>query len=87
MKRKEILLAALSFALLAAYFGCGNNSHSNPNNKNGDEVVVPVEIAEIIEGDISAYFTGTATIEAEEETEVVAKVGGVIERRPACPVD
>ena len=80
MKRTEILIVALSLLLLVAYFGCGNNSHSNPNNNNDDEVVVPVEIAEIIEGDISAYFTGTATIEAEEETEVVAKVSGVIEK-------
>lgn len=80
MKRTEILIVALSLLLLIAYFGCGNNSHSNPNNKNNDEVVVPVEIAEIIEGDISAYFTGTATIEAEEETGVVAKVGGVVEK-------
>jgi len=79
MKRTESLIVAFSLLLLIAYFGCGNNSHSNPNNKNSDEVVVPVEIAEIIEGDISAYFTGTATIEAEEETEVVAKVGGVVE--------
>lgn len=80
MKRTESLIVAFSLLLLIAYFGCGNNSHSNPNNKNNEEVVVPVEIAEIIEGDISAYFTGTATIEAEEETEVVAKVGGVVER-------
>lgn len=80
MKRTEILIVALSLLLLTAYFGCGNNSHSNPNNKDKDEVTVPVEIAEIIKGDISAYFTGTATIEAEEETEVVAKVGGVVEK-------
>ena len=80
MKRTEILIAVLSLLLLGAYFGCGNNSHSNPNNNKSDEVIVPVEIAQIIEGDISAYFTGTATIEAEEETEVVAKVGGVVER-------
>jgi membrane fusion protein (multidrug efflux system) len=80
MKRTEILVVGLSLALLFAYFGCGSNSRSNPNNKKNDEVVVPVEIAEIIEGDISAYFTGTATIEAEEETEVVAKVGGVVEK-------
>jgi membrane fusion protein (multidrug efflux system) len=40
---------------------------------------VPVEVAQVSRGDISAFFTGTATLEAEEETQVVAKVGGVVE--------
>jgi membrane fusion protein (multidrug efflux system) len=65
---------------LFVYLGCGNDSHSNPNDKKDDEIVIPVEIAAIRIGDIAAYFTGTATIEAEEETEVVAKVGGVVEK-------
>jgi membrane fusion protein (multidrug efflux system) len=80
MKRRDVLIACLLLLSLIGYFGCGNNSNSNSNNKNDEEVVVPVEIASIYRGDISAFFTGTAIIEAEEETEVVAKVGGVIER-------
>jgi membrane fusion protein (multidrug efflux system) len=42
--------------------------------------LVPVEVAEVTTGDIASFFTGTATLEAEEETEVVAKVSGVVER-------
>lgn len=80
MKRLQLLLASALFLLLFAYLGCGNDSHSNPNDKKDDELMVPVEIAAIKIGDIAAYFTGTATIEAEEETEVVAKVGGVVEK-------
>jgi membrane fusion protein (multidrug efflux system) len=79
MKKLQLLVAGMLFLGLFAYFGCGGNSHSK-NNKKDDEVTVPVEIAAITIGDIAAYFTGTATIEAEEETEVVAKVGGVVER-------
>ncbi|UCF05025.1 MAG: efflux RND transporter periplasmic adaptor subunit [bacterium] len=66
--------------LVAALWGCGGRSHSDTNGKKDEKLVIPVEIAEVIQGDISAYFTGTATIEAEEETEVVAKVGGVVEQ-------
>ena len=80
MKRLQLLLASALFLLLFVYLGCGNDSHSNPNDKKDDEIMVPVEIAAIKIGDIAAYFTGTATIEAEEETEVVAKVSGVVEK-------
>jgi membrane fusion protein (multidrug efflux system) len=65
--------------VLLIQFGCGRGSHAESN---GDEetALVPVEVAEVSRGDISAFFTGTATLEAEEETQVVAKVGGVVEQ-------
>lgn len=74
---------AVCFLILAAMFGlwgCGRESHSSTNNKKDEDLSVPVEIAVVMTGDIAAYFTGTATVEAEEETEVVAKVGGVVEK-------
>jgi membrane fusion protein, multidrug efflux system len=40
---------------------------------------VPIEVAEATIGDISNFFTGTATLEAANETDVVAKAGGVVE--------
>ena len=74
------MFAALALiALAAAQWGC-SDSNSTPSGEKKNDLVVPVEIGAVIEGDIAAYFTGTATVEAEEETEVVAKVGGVIER-------
>lgn len=39
---------------------------------------IPVEIATANNGDISAYYSSTATLEAEEEAMVVAKVGGIV---------
>ena len=73
-----VLLALLLFA--GPQWGCGGKSKANSNGKKDEKVVVPVEVGAVIQGDISAYLTGTATIEAEEETEVVAKVGGVVEK-------
>jgi len=75
----NLLLAFLFFALGFQASGCGGNSHSETKNEKG-KLVVPIEIDIVTIGDIAAYFTGTATIEAEEETDVVAKVGGVVEK-------
>lgn len=81
MKQKyRVIIYSFILIGMFTYLGCGRNSRSNPNNKKDDDLVVPVEIAAVTSGDIAAYFSGTATIEAEEETEVVAKVGGVVEK-------
>jgi len=79
---QKIIRAALYVMLAGALliqFGCkgGRNGDSNGDD---DVALVPVEVAEVARGDISAFFTGTATLEAEEETRVVAKVGGVVRR-------
>ena len=81
MKRVNHSLAMLLMLCLAAlHWSCGQNSISKTKDKKNAEVVIPVEVAEVTIGDISAYFSGTATIEAEEETDVVAKVGGVVQK-------
>jgi len=72
------ILIALISAYVFSLAGCGKNSHSKENEKKNNDVVIPVEVAQVTTGDIAAYFSGTATIEAEEETDVVAKVGGVV---------
>ena len=65
--------------IIGTHLGCGRGSHSE-NNGEEETVVVPVEVAQVTMGDIASYFTGTATLEAEKETEVVAKVSGVVAR-------
>lgn len=79
-KQNEVSCAVLFLILALIQSGCGGGSRSAGNDKKDDELVIPVEVAGVTKGDIAAFFTGTATIEAEEETEVVAKVGGVIEK-------
>lgn len=70
-----IVYASIGFGLLFA--ACGGSESQDEDAD--DVVIVPVEVAEVTSGSISAYFSGTATLEAEEETAVVAKVGGVVE--------
>jgi membrane fusion protein, multidrug efflux system len=76
----NLVFAVLILGIAFTQFNCGKNSQSKEKDKEKDELVVPVEVAEVIRGDISAYFSGTASIEAEEETDVVAKVGGVVKK-------
>lgn len=81
LKRKNcaLLLMIMLAAAGSLQIGCGSSSHSEPGNQDKD-VSVPVEVAMVTRGDIASYWTGTATLEAEKETEVVAKVGGVVKR-------
>ena len=74
----NFIIVLMISGLAVTQWNCGSNSHSETKNKKDAEVVVPVEVSQVTIGDIAAYFSGTATIEAEEETDVVAKVGGVV---------
>ena len=79
MRRTRYALIILTMlAMVAGAAGCGRKANSKAKGKKDDRVVVPVEVAAITAGDVAAFFTGTATIGAEEETGVVAKVGGVV---------
>jgi RND family efflux transporter MFP subunit len=60
------------------HFGCGKDSQSKPKNDDKASAAIPVEVSQVETGSIAAYFTGTATLEAEEDASVVAKVGGVV---------
>ena len=74
-------LAALS-ALVAA---CAQSdaTPAEPGKKPDDKLVqsaVPVEIVVPTRGEMQSIYTGTATLEAEADAEVVARVGGQVER-------
>jgi membrane fusion protein (multidrug efflux system) len=78
---KKVRFTLGSFLLLAVvtgFVGCGGDSIANAQEKKKEEEAIPVEVTTVIKGDISAYFTGTASLEAEGEAKVVAKVGGVV---------
>ena len=70
----------LLLLLIAAYqLGCSNAESKSPEEEETEVVPsVPVEAASVTRGDISAYFTGTASLEAEEEANVATKTSGVV---------
>lgn len=80
MRRQPTLL--LSTVLLAtglALSGCGNGK-AKEKDKQDETPSIPVETASVTSGSVSATYSGTATLEAEQEATVVAKVSGVVQR-------
>lgn len=74
----SLLLALLLTMTLAA---CGGHGKHDKSEAEADaQVAVPVEVALAYRGDVSAFYSGTAALEAEHDAQVVAKVGGVVEK-------
>jgi len=70
-----LLLAAVAVA------GCQGKPGQGADDQAADKTpAIPVETAEAQLGSISAAYSGTATLEARRETDVVARVGGVVEK-------
>lgn len=73
-----LLLASLSAIALTA---CGQSGDAQADAAKKDETpAIPVETATASVGSVSAHYSGTATLEAEKDAAVVAKVGGVVEQ-------
>lgn len=77
IKKSQLILSLIVLAAFISFVGCGSETIANAESKKKEEAL-PVEVTHVTKGDISAYFTGTASLEAEEEAKVVAKTGGVI---------
>lgn len=89
MKRKKDLFSAVSAVsafmctvfIIVGLTGCGSGSNSGPKKsakKKND--AIPVEVTKVKRGSISAYFTGTASLEPEGEARVVSKVSGEVKQ-------
>lgn len=75
------LLIVLPLLILSAFaISCGSNGEAQEREASKeDAVATPVEVAAVTRDAIAAYLTGTATLETEEEAEVVAKTQGIVE--------
>ncbi|EDP99834.1 HlyD family secretion protein [Shewanella benthica KT99] len=47
--------------------------------KEEEKYAVPVETTTVIQGDVSSFYSTTATLEAPEEAKVVTRISGLIE--------
>ena len=56
--------------------GSGDKSASDDDEDEDKEVAIPVEMAEVTRNDVYAAYSGTATLEAEAEADIVAKPAG-----------
>jgi membrane fusion protein (multidrug efflux system) len=70
--------ATLLFSCLVL-MSCGSDGDSATADKPALEAI-PVEAATVSLGDVAAYYSTTATLEAENEAQVVAKISGIIKQ-------
>jgi len=75
--RVPFLFFATGLSLLLLTSGCGSPANSSPDDN--PPPTLPVEVAAVERGTATARLTGTASLEAENEATVVARVGGVVE--------
>ncbi|MFT5788232.1 MAG: membrane fusion protein (multidrug efflux system) [Shewanella sp.] len=72
LNNKKIILPILLAALLSA---CG----AEEEVKEEEKYAVPVETTTVLQGDVSSFYSTTATLEAPEEAKVVTRVAGLIQ--------
>lgn len=78
--RAGILLLAIALHGCAPNGVAGDNSAEKKAEKDKAEAAIPVEVAVPVRGEMLAMYSGTATLEAEADAEVIAKVGGEVRR-------
>lgn len=74
-------LGLLLVLLVSTLFlqGCMNRASGSEEAANTDEQLsVPVEAATVGSGDMAAFYSGTATLEADEQAVVVSQITGVV---------
>lgn len=81
MKIKRFSYFALAATLsLISFNACNSEQNENNNNSENDStLVIPVEVEDVTRGNISAYYSNTATLEAVQEATIVSKVRGIVE--------
>lgn len=76
---RHVFLAGSIAASTALLTGCGEAEATNSAEKEEEIISIPVEVAALINGDISSNYETTAVLEAKEEAFVVARASGIIQ--------
>jgi membrane fusion protein (multidrug efflux system) len=81
-----IIFRAAAIVLLLTITACAktgvaaDQTAREKEAKAAAEAAIPVEVAAPLRGEMLAMYSGTATLEAEADAEVIAKVGGEVRR-------
>jgi membrane fusion protein (multidrug efflux system) len=82
---KQLIIRGALLALVLAVSACAKNVAGDKPAEGKDakaaaDAAIPVEVAAPVRGEMLAMYSGTATLEAEGDAEVLAKVGGEVRR-------
>ena len=58
--------------------GCMDHAVGSQPEEEKVDPAIPVEDAEVSSGDVAAFYSGTATLEADEQAVVVTQITGVV---------
>ncbi|MCP4215005.1 MAG: efflux RND transporter periplasmic adaptor subunit [bacterium] len=78
--KKSLFIVMLITVTMLSFVGCDGPAAAPDKKEKKEADSIPVEVTTVTRGDISAYFTGTASLEADNEAQVVAQVSGVVEK-------
>jgi membrane fusion protein (multidrug efflux system) len=77
----KLALTALLALAVPLFQGCMNQAVGNgESDEQAAEkaAAIPVEAATVASGDVAAYYSGTATLEADDQAMVVSQITGVV---------
>jgi membrane fusion protein (multidrug efflux system) len=80
------ILRAAALSLLLGITACskngvaGDQTEKEKEAKAAADAAIPVEVASPVRGEMLAMYSGTATLDAEADAEIIAKVGGEVRR-------
>ncbi|MCP5104448.1 MAG: efflux RND transporter periplasmic adaptor subunit [bacterium] len=82
MRRRFYKLAIIfvTAAAMLMLYNCSSQSFSQTGEKKEKDPGTPVEVTKVMKGNITANYSGSATLEAEAEAVVVAKIGEVVQQ-------
>ena len=75
----KILTLSSVLVLSAALTGCGEAEATADADEKPEAIAIPVEVANLVNGDISSNYATTAVLEAKDEAFVVPRAQGIID--------
>ncbi len=78
--RAAVIALALAVSACAEDGVAGDKTAEEKDAKALADSAIPVEVARPIRGEMLAMYSGTATLDAEADAEIIAKVGGEVRR-------
>jgi membrane fusion protein (multidrug efflux system) len=77
MAKTGLLLVLLAVTVLIQ--GCMSQANGSVDKMAAEEALaIPVEAATVSQSDVAAFYSGTATLEADEQATVVSQITGVV---------